>query len=101
MLGVIPEIYGWNGGEISLETYFAMARARMTRRGMVAAPAMASHGESLPALEMTKWFDTNYHYMVPEFAQAPDLHTRIHKTHRRIPEAKALGIHTSRSSRPP
>ena len=71
MLGVIPEIYGWNGGEISLGTYFAMARGT---HDMAQDDGCAAHGSrehSVPALEMTKWFDTNYHYLVPEWT--PDL----------------------------
>lgn len=58
MVGAIPSLYNWNGSRTSLETYFAMARGT---RGQT--------GGDLPALEMTKWFDTNYHYMVPEFTQ--------------------------------
>src|SRR5258706_9747234 len=61
MVGAIPEIYGWTDGEISLGTYFAMARGTHDA-------TRDAHLQSLPALEMTKWFDTNYHYMVPEFA---------------------------------
>ena len=53
MLGAIPPGYGWEGGPVSLETSFGLARG--TRSG-------------LPALEMTKWFDTNYHYLVPVLA---------------------------------
>lgn len=50
MFGVIPERYGYKGGEVDLATYFAMARG----------------GKETIASEMTKWFNTNYHYMVPE-----------------------------------
>lgn len=55
MVGAIPGRYGWNGGTIDLETYFAMARGKQT------------DDENISAMEMTKWFDTNYHYIVPEF----------------------------------
>lgn len=51
MVGAIPARYGFAGDTVDFDTYFAMAR------GSTAAPAM----------EMTKWFDTNYHYIVPEF----------------------------------
>ena len=51
MLGAMPERYGWRGGSVDLATYFAMARGTSAQ----------------PAMEMTKWFDTNYHYIVPEF----------------------------------
>ncbi len=62
MLGAVPERYGWEGGEVGLDTYFAMARG-------------AQDGElDVGALEMTKWFDTNYHYIVPELG--PDTRLR-------------------------
>lgn len=47
--GLIPERFQQFSG---LERYFAMARGK----------------EGIPALEMTKWFDTNYHYLVPEIS---------------------------------
>lgn len=43
MLGAVPERYSWTGGEIGFDTYFSMARGNA----------------SVPAMEMTKWFDTN------------------------------------------
>lgn len=49
-LGAVPERFGWQPGTVGLDTYFDMARG---------------HGD-VPAMEMTKWFDTNYHYLVPE-----------------------------------
>ncbi|MDD4915163.1 MAG: 5-methyltetrahydropteroyltriglutamate--homocysteine S-methyltransferase [Methylococcales bacterium] len=51
MLGVVPERFG---SSIDLDTYFRMARGRAN--------------DDLPfrACEMTKWFDTNYHYLTPE-----------------------------------
>ena len=50
----------------SLRTYFALARGS---RG-TAAEAAAGIADGLPALEMTKWFDTNYHYLVPRYHMA-------------------------------
>ncbi|KAL3715552.1 hypothetical protein ACJRO7_007307 [Eucalyptus globulus] len=55
MLGAVPARYGWEGGEIGLDIYFSMARGNA----------------SVPAMQMTKWFDTNYHYVVPELG--PDV----------------------------
>src|SRR2546426_8465430 len=59
LVGAVPERYGWGGGagggEVDLDTYFAMARG--AQQG----------GRDVTAMEMTKWFDTNYHYIVPEF----------------------------------
>jgi 5-methyltetrahydropteroyltriglutamate--homocysteine methyltransferase len=71
MLGAIPEVYGWSGGPVDLDTYFAMARGaqEITPEGE-ADHAGCGHGHrhaiDVPAAEMTKWFDTNYHYLAPE-----------------------------------
>ncbi len=56
LLGVVPPRYGHTGGNVDLDTLFRMARGR------------APTGEDTTACEMTKWFDTNYHYIVPEFS---------------------------------
>ncbi|MCS7267265.1 MAG: 5-methyltetrahydropteroyltriglutamate--homocysteine S-methyltransferase [Geminicoccaceae bacterium] len=57
-VGAIPPEYGWRGGPVDLATVFALARGTRGRPG-----------GDLPALEMTKWFDTNYHYLVPELSR--------------------------------
>jgi 5-methyltetrahydropteroyltriglutamate--homocysteine methyltransferase len=54
LVGAVPERYGWSGGPVDLDTYFAMARGSQT------------DDVDVTAMEMTKWFDTNYHYIVPE-----------------------------------
>src|SRR4051795_8775917 len=54
LVGAVPERYGWGGGHVDIDTYFAMARGRQ------------EDGIDVTAMEMTKWFDTNYHYIVPE-----------------------------------
>ncbi|KAI9093553.1 hypothetical protein K1719_027002 [Acacia pycnantha] len=78
LLGAVPPRYGWTGGEIGFDTYFSMARGNA----------------SVPAMEMTKWFDTNYHYIVPELG--PDVHFSYssHKAVDEYKEAKALGVDT-------
>ena len=56
--------------------------------------AMPMHGHGVPALEMTKWFDTNYHYMVPELdADSASRSPRASRS-TSIGEAKALGYQT-------
>ncbi|MBX6341829.1 MAG: 5-methyltetrahydropteroyltriglutamate--homocysteine S-methyltransferase, partial [Thermomicrobiaceae bacterium] len=45
LLGLVPDRFGWSGETVDLDTYFAMARG----------------SDRAPALELTKWFDTNYH----------------------------------------
>ena len=47
-----------------LDVYFAMARG--AQGGEQQGCGHIQHGAGAPAQEMTKWFDTNYHYMVPE-----------------------------------
>jgi 5-methyltetrahydropteroyltriglutamate--homocysteine methyltransferase len=61
----IPDGYGWQGeGAASLAAMFAMARgARGTK-----AEREAGIPAGAVALEMTKWFDTNYHYIVPRLS---------------------------------
>jgi 5-methyltetrahydropteroyltriglutamate--homocysteine methyltransferase len=83
MVGAVPDLYGWRRGEISLDTYFAMARGT---RGKA--------GSGLPALEMTKWFDTNYHYVVPEFRRGQNFTLASTKAVDEFREAKASGFHT-------
>ncbi|KAG2536293.1 hypothetical protein PVAP13_9NG179000 [Panicum virgatum] len=78
MLGAVPERYSWTGGEIGLSTYFSMARGNAT----------------VPAMEMTKWFDTNYHFIVPELGPSTKFSYASHKAVSEYKEAKALGIDT-------
>ncbi|GAB4834093.1 hypothetical protein Ancab_032347 [Ancistrocladus abbreviatus] len=78
MLGAVPQRYGWNGGEIGFDVYFSMARGNA----------------SVPAMEMTKWFDTNYHYIVPELGPEVKFSYASHKAVDEYKEAKALGIDT-------
>ncbi|KAI5592614.1 hypothetical protein BDE02_04G164400 [Populus trichocarpa] len=78
MLGAVPPRYGWNGGEIGFDVYFSMARGNA----------------SVPAMEMTKWFDTNYHYIVPELGPEVNFSYASHKAVNEYKEAKALGVDT-------
>jgi len=87
MLGAIPERYGKAAGDADLATYFAMAR------GTTGADAGCGHG-SLTACEMTKWFDTNYHYMVPELVAGQKLALSSAKIVDEYREAKAQGFET-------
>ena len=83
MVGAIPDLYDWSGGAPTLDTYFAMARGTRGR----------ADGD-LPALEMTKWFDTNYHYMVPEFSRGQTFTLATTKPVDEFREAKELGFNT-------
>jgi 5-methyltetrahydropteroyltriglutamate--homocysteine methyltransferase len=94
MVGAIPAIYGWHGGDVSLSTYFAMARGSQTETSDQACVHGHDHGHGVPAQEMTKWFDTNYHYLVPEFARGQKFALSSSKPVDEYREAKALGYQT-------
>jgi len=97
MVGAVPAIYGWKGGPVALDTYFAMARGSQGGRAeqTCAHGHAGEHGaQGTPALEMTKWFDTNYHYMVPEFDAEQAFRLSSSKPLDDYLEAKALGIET-------
>lgn len=55
LAGLVPTRFGNPGTTVNLRAYFAMARG----------------DANAAALELTKWFDTNYHYLVPEFDAGP------------------------------
>lgn len=97
MVGAIPDIYGWNGGPVPLATYFAMARGAQGKE-QAASCGHAHHGHDnahgVPALEMTKWFDTNYHYMEPELTRDQKFSFASRKPIEEYEEAKALGYQT-------
>jgi 5-methyltetrahydropteroyltriglutamate--homocysteine methyltransferase len=80
LLGVVPERFGSVDGPVPLETYFRMARGRGS-----------SDSADVPACEMTKWFDTNYHYLVPEFTAGQSFQLRGSELFEQAAEARALG----------
>ena len=73
--GAIPARFGFDSQNLTLDQYFQLARGNKTQF----------------AIEMTKWFDTNYHYLVPEFHK--DTQFKANPAHyvQQIREAKALG----------
>ena len=78
LLGAIPQRFGFKGNHVDLDTYFSMARGY----------------DLIPAMEMTKWFDTNYHYIVPEFSKNQSFKLSSEKPFAEYKEAQALGIIT-------
>ncbi len=97
MVGAIPEIYGWKGGAVPLATYFAMARGAQGNHQEAScghAHHGSDHGHGAPAQEMTKWFDTNYHYMVPEFHKDQVFRLASRKPIEEYDEARSLGYQT-------
>ncbi|WP_020619657.1 5-methyltetrahydropteroyltriglutamate--homocysteine S-methyltransferase [Paenibacillus daejeonensis] len=76
MFGLVPERFIYQGGEVDLTTYYAMARGN----------------RDAAASTMTKWFNTNYHYIVPELGSAQPQLT-VNRPLAAYREAKAeLGI---------
>ena len=94
MVGAIPSAYGWKGGPVALDTYFAMARGSTGEEAHADCGHQHHHGHGVPALEMTKWFDTNYHYMVPELGPDQFFALTANRPLDAFIEAKTLGIHT-------
>jgi len=88
LVGAVPERFHWRGDTVDLLTYFAMAR------GVNDNGTDCRHGSPATALEMTKWFDTNYHYLVPEFEQGQTFKLAWTKPFDEFAEALALGIRT-------
>lgn len=80
LIGAVPERYHWQGGQVDLATYFAMARG--VKRADLDATAM----------EMTKWFDTNYHYIVPEWQKGQRFQLASSKPFDEFAEAQAQGL---------
>lgn len=84
LLNVVPPRFGWDGEQIDLDIMFSMARGMATETGT----------EATFACEMTKWFDTNYHYIVPEFSNETSFRVTSRKVFAEFSEALALGIKT-------
>jgi 5-methyltetrahydropteroyltriglutamate--homocysteine methyltransferase len=75
LVGAVPDRFAGLDG---LEAYFAMARG----------------ADGIAPLELTKWFDTNYHYLVPELGPHTALRLAGDQPVREYAEARALGIET-------
>ncbi len=82
LFDAIPQRYRALADADPLAGYFAMARGHQ------------SGGLDLRALEMTKWFDTNYHYLVPELEAGQAFSLRGDKPVAEYLEARAMGIET-------
>jgi 5-methyltetrahydropteroyltriglutamate--homocysteine methyltransferase len=92
LFGCEPRRFGFTGEEPALARYFTMARGTAAEHqhgeGCGCANGQASEGQ--PALEMTKWFDTNYHYLVPEFDAATAFSLNAERLLAEVDEAIAL-----------
>jgi 5-methyltetrahydropteroyltriglutamate--homocysteine methyltransferase len=94
LVGNVPLRFGWDGGKVDLDTYFQLARGVSGGAEKTGGCGCASCQTSAAACEMTKWFDTNYHYLVPEFRAATQFRLSSTKVFDEFSEALALGIKT-------
>jgi len=78
LLGNVPKRFGWDGDSMNIDVAFNMARGT----------------DGAIACEMTKWFDTNYHYLVPEFTRQTTFKLVGSKIFDEFKEAKEQGIIT-------
>jgi len=86
-LGNLPErVRGFHGD--ALDNYFRVARGRSTQ----AVEAHAGCCGGVAAGEMTKWFDTNYHYIVPELAATTEFQLDASRLLAQLAEAQAQGV---------
>ncbi|WP_323017570.1 5-methyltetrahydropteroyltriglutamate--homocysteine S-methyltransferase [Castellaniella sp.] len=80
LLGAVPARFGQDeAAPVALDTLFRMARGR------------APSGTPAAACEMTKWFDTNYHYIVPELHPGQTYRIARESLFEQVAEAQALG----------
>ena len=75
LLGALPTRFGFEPGELSLDDYFVAARGNATHQ----------------AMEMTKWFDSNYHYLVPEWSADTRFDGGVDWLFEELQEARAHG----------
>ncbi|MFT4041469.1 MAG: 5-methyltetrahydropteroyltriglutamate--homocysteine S-methyltransferase, partial [Thermomicrobiales bacterium] len=79
LVGAIPARFRWDGAAPDLALYFAMARG-----------SLGAHPAA--ALDMTKWFDTNYHYLAPELSAEQQFRLTGAGPITALQEAQALGV---------
>ena len=76
LLGALPKRFGFDPKKLTLAQYFELARGNQAQ----------------PAMEMTKWFDTNYHYLVPELDEQTTFEGGVDWLLQDIDEALAQGL---------
>jgi len=93
LLGNVPPRFQWDGNPINVDTAFTIARGTQGGASLVEDDKDCQTGKiSTFAGEMTKWFDTNYHYIVPEFRADTQFSLSSSKVFNEFAEAKALGL---------
>ena len=98
LLGNVPPRFQWQDGQTDVNTVFTIARGTQGGASLVGDKKVADEKDcqtgkiSTFASEMTKWFDTNYHYIVPEFHSGTKFALSGSKIFDEFAEAKALGL---------
>ena len=82
LFSALPARFAFEGSERDLDSYFALARGA------------EQSGRQIQPLEMTKWFDTNYHYLVPELGPQTEFRLNSQKVVDEFLEARSLGFET-------
>ncbi|HEY2343622.1 MAG TPA: 5-methyltetrahydropteroyltriglutamate--homocysteine S-methyltransferase, partial [Chthoniobacteraceae bacterium] len=90
LVGNVPARFGWRGGNVDLALEIKIARGT----GKTESGDCACENQGTTASEMTKWFDTNYHYIVPEFHAETSFALSSTKPFDEFAEALALGLTT-------
>ena len=86
MFGVIPERFRPHAGQPTLDTLFGMARGVSGNKSTHSSCCGGAHAQ-----EMTKWFDSNYHYLVPEFTADQQFALSWEQLFEEVEEGRALG----------
>ncbi|PHV28450.1 5-methyltetrahydropteroyltriglutamate--homocysteine S-methyltransferase [Janthinobacterium sp. BJB426] len=89
LLGCEPARFNFTPEQSPLARYFTMARGEATHADC--GHAHHSNAAGTAALEMTKWFDTNYHYLVPELSPQTRFSLAGERLLAEVAEAQALG----------
>ncbi len=90
LVGNVPPRFAWDGEIIDLDLRFLMARGSRDHTAQTC--GCGNHDSATTAGEMTKWFDTNYHYIVPEFHSGTEFKLSATKPFHELAEAQAAGV---------
>lgn len=95
----IPATFSYYDQALDVVRLFTLVPERLAEakdaRGLLDLPgyfALARGTETLPPLEMTKWFDTNYHYLVPEIGAGTEIKLNLEAIDEQLEVAKQAGV---------
>jgi 5-methyltetrahydropteroyltriglutamate--homocysteine S-methyltransferase len=95
----IPATFSYYDQVLDVVRLFTLVPERLAEakdaRGLLDLPgyfALARGTETLPPLEMTKWFDTNYHYLVPEIGASTEIKLNLEAIDEQLEVAKQAGV---------